>query len=463
MLSDVGGRKVLDRNELVGGLLLLQRRRRRRPCSQLQTASAHHLWYGQCLTDVLDTEAFGPLGDAQQYADPLQPPHPSSPPRHTPGGGAAVSAAALVESQRMFQYDWARLAHVVYLPASLSTYPPAYLVNVAMLERLCTLRFLDDRSSLLLLKALFFNPTLKLFVGASLAFTLTAGGAVLKPYDLELHPLRMQQYVDTQGLLLMVLELALLLQLGYRLGHLTQSIAHGMRQHGQSWVLREAFVLVELGSIGLCMYAAVCRCMLVRLLLSHEVRLPSVGFVDLDHLFRLQSQIVFINFINGLLLIVLLFKFVGFQDKMRLLDTTLSLAWVNLYHFAIVAGFIFCGYAVIGHFLFGSSMLIYSTLPRALQAQFEMMLGAYDSAALSVLAPFLGSLFCITFVFVVSMLLIGALLAIVVDKYCLVLRNSKLGQECEGVGEQLALAYSLLPKVLYLTVKKRVCEATKSE
>ena len=63
----------------------------------------------------------------------------------------------------------------------------------------------------------------------------------------------------------------------------------------------------------------------------------------------------------------------------------------------------------------------------------------------------------------VSGQLIGALLAIVVDKYCLVLRNSKLGQECEGVGEQLALAYSLLPKVLYLTVKKRVCEATKSE
>ena len=70
----------------------------------------------------------------------------------------------------------------------------------------------------------------------------------------------------------MALELALLLQLGYRLGHLTQSIAHGMRQHGRLWVLREAFVLVELASIALCMYAGVCRCMFVRLLLSHEVR-----------------------------------------------------------------------------------------------------------------------------------------------------------------------------------------------
>ena len=81
-----------------------------------------------------------------------------------------------------------------------------------------------------------------------------------------------------------------------------------------------------------------------------------------------------VNGINGLICFLVMFKYYDFQDRLKVMADTLKSSWVNFYHFAIVFGFLFCGYAFIGFILLGTKgMYEYRSLPDAISATFEFL------------------------------------------------------------------------------------------
>jgi hypothetical protein len=250
--------------------------------------------------------------------------------------------------------------------------------------------------------------------------------------------IRMEPYADVTGKVLAYLELALMFQVGVRVVNLGAQVQHGVRQYGRRWIPQHCWVLIESTSLGLCLYMAIRRVQFIWLVYTRPLPLPQTNYPAVQELLLLQSEILSVNTINVLLHLGLMFRFVSFQDRMSLFSLTLSRAWVDLYHFIIVFFFIFTGYALIGHMLFGSCAQVYSSAMRAIQSQFEMMLGNYDADMLFSLNPYLAQGFIISFEFLVSMVLIGVLLAILVDTYTRLLRESHdPNQPLESIPEQL--------------------------
>lgn len=63
-----------------------------------------------------------------------------------------------------------------------------------------------------------------------------------------------------------------------------------------------------------------------------------------------------LNGINILLLIARVLKLMDFQPRLGVVTRSLWLAGPDLIHFAIVAGMVFVGYAMMAHLIFGNAI-----------------------------------------------------------------------------------------------------------
>lgn len=68
-----------------------------------------------------------------------------------------------------------------------------------------------------------------------------------------------------------------------------------------------------------------------------------------------------LNGINILLLIARLLKLMDFQPRLGVVTRSLWLAGPDLIHFAIVAGMVFVGYAMMAHLIFGNVIEKFAT------------------------------------------------------------------------------------------------------
>ncbi len=77
-----------------------------------------------------------------------------------------------------------------------------------------------------------------------------------------------------------------------------------------------------------------------------------------------------LNGINILLLIARVLKLMDFQPRLGVVTRSLWLAGPDLCHFAIVAGMVFVGYAMMGHLIFGNAIPVRhaNLLPTATRA-----------------------------------------------------------------------------------------------
>lgn len=163
------------------------------------------------------------------------------------------------------------------------------------------------------------------------------------------------------------------------------------------------------------------------------------AFSDLQFLVSTLSWYYAINGINILLVIARILSLMHFQPRLGIVTRSLLLAGPDLLHFAVVAGIVFVGYAMMAHVIFGNVIEKFSTFQLSIDTCFEMLLGEIgvneDLKALTGLQGLAGSLFFWTFELLVFMVLLNFLLAIIVDAFSVVKENTS---ESTGLHEELS-------------------------
>jgi len=145
------------------------------------------------------------------------------------------------------------------------------------------------------------------------------------------------------------------------------------------------------------------------------------AFSDLRDLIDMLNWYFALNGINILLLIARVLKLMDFQPRLGVVTRSLWLAGPDLIHFAIVAGMVFVGYAMMAHLIFGNAIQEFSTFGESVNTCFEILLGNIDVndqlRNLGGLQSVAGALFFWSYELLVFMVLLNFLLAIIVDAF----------------------------------------------
>lgn len=145
------------------------------------------------------------------------------------------------------------------------------------------------------------------------------------------------------------------------------------------------------------------------------------AFSSMDDLINILNWYYALNGINILLLIARVLKLMDFQPRLGIVTRSLWLAGPDLIHFAIVAGMVFIGYAMMAHLIFGNAIEEFSTFGDSINTCFEILLGNIDVnqelRELGGLQSVAGALFFWSYELLVFMVLLNFLLAIIVDAF----------------------------------------------
>ncbi|XP_017173437.1 polycystin-2-like protein 2 isoform X5 [Mus musculus] len=128
------------------------------------------------------------------------------------------------------------------------------------------------------------------------------------------------------------------------------------------------------------------------------------------------------------MLLLLIFKFISFNETMSQLSSTLSRCMKDIVGFAIMFFIIFSAYAQLGFLVFGSQVDDFSTFQNSIFAQFRIVLGDFNFAGIQQANWILGPIYFITFIFFVFFVLLNMFLAIINDTYSEVKADYSIGR-----------------------------------
>jgi len=135
-----------------------------------------------------------------------------------------------------------------------------------------------------------------------------------------------------------------------------------------------------------------------------------------------------ISGVNIILLIARLLKQMDFQPRLGVVTHSLALAGPDLAHFILVAGMVFCGYAMMAHLIFGNNIEGFRSFGSSLDTCFEILLGEIgvnsELRVLTGLQGIAGTLFFWSFELLVYLVLLNFLLAIIVDAFSEIKENT---------------------------------------
>ena len=117
------------------------------------------------------------------------------------------------------------------------------------------------------------------------------------------------------------------------------------------------------------------------------------------------------------MLMLRLFKAFDAQPRLALVTRILESAAVDIAHFGIVFFAIFSTYAVMGTALFGRDITEFSTLLRAFDSCFPIMIGRFDMNDLRGTGSIMSGLWFWSFQILVILVMLNMLLAFVIDAY----------------------------------------------
>mmetsp|Transcript_35263 Transcript_35263/g.59431 ORF Transcript_35263/g.59431 Transcript_35263/m.59431 type:complete len:1530 (-) Transcript_35263:238-4827(-) len=154
--------------------------------------------------------------------------------------------------------------------------------------------------------------------------------------------------------------------------------------------------------------------------------------IELVYIYQLYLSVCGFNLILFLLRI---FKLMHFQPNIGIVTRTVLQALPDLMHFAILLSIILTIYAVVGHVIFGAIIEEFSSMSWAYYTVFHMMLGDFTDAAYLLLRrqtfdmgmlAIPAVLFYYSFMSIVFLVVLNFLLAIVVDSFADVKKQTSL-------------------------------------
>ena len=179
--------------------------------------------------------------------------------------------------------------------------------------------------------------------------------------------------------------------------------------------------------------------------LGNGLRDVQFAFAELQRI--VDSLILYysINGINVLLLIARCLKLMDFQPRLGIVTRSITLAGADLMHFIIIAGFVFLGYAMMAHLIFGNNIDYFRSFGSSVDTCFDILLGDISANAelreLPGLQGIAGILFFWSYMILVFMVLLNFLLAIIVDAFSEIKENTT-----EHVGVDTELGQMLSEK-----------------
>nr|KAF6481494.1 polycystin 2 like 2, transient receptor potential cation channel [Molossus molossus] len=146
-----------------------------------------------------------------------------------------------------------------------------------------------------------------------------------------------------------------------------------------------------------------------------------------------------------------IFKFISFNNTMSQLSSTLSRCIKDIVGFAIMFFIILFAYAQLGFLVFGSQVDDFSTFQNSIFAQFRIVLGDFNFAAIQQDNPVLGPIYFITFIFFVFFVLLNIFLAIINYTYSEVKADYSIGRRPDfELGKMIKKSYDNALKKLKL-------------
>ncbi|XP_016059216.1 PREDICTED: polycystic kidney disease 2-like 2 protein [Miniopterus natalensis] len=198
--------------------------------------------------------------------------------------------------------------------------------------------------------------------------------------------------------------------------------------------------------------------LLLEKLLKNTENYSDFYFLAYWHIF--YNNIIAITFFFAWIKI---FKFISFSNTMSQLSSTFSRCTKDIVGFAIMFFIIFFAYAQLGFFVFGSQVEDFSTFQNSIFAQFRIILGDFNFAAIQQDSRILGPIYFITFIFFVVFIVLSMFLAIINYTYSEVKADYSIGRKPDfKLGKMIKKNYNSVLRKLKLK-KPEKYEDSKSE
>lgn len=136
--------------------------------------------------------------------------------------------------------------------------------------------------------------------------------------------------------------------------------------------------------------------------------------------------------------LLVVFKFLkvcSYSPRLALMTKTLSQASVDIFHFGVVFSTMFLIYTISGMLLFGQELLMFSTLERAVDATFKIVMGDFDWDEMRRIGRLEAWIWFFTFMLLVNLIMLNMLVAIIMDVYAEV--KSALPPDADTLWSQL--------------------------
>jgi len=148
-----------------------------------------------------------------------------------------------------------------------------------------------------------------------------------------------------------------------------------------------------------------------------------------DHMRALVGYMNAAEFITFAYTMVMVFKFFEAfhgNPRLALLTQTFYECVVDVAHFLVVFLTIFSNFALGGYFMFGNQLNEWSNLSLAFMTTFRSMMGDFEFSSMYAIAPVSSTIWFISFMVLVFLVMLNMLLAIIMDVYDRVKEQSRM-------------------------------------
>jgi hypothetical protein len=134
----------------------------------------------------------------------------------------------------------------------------------------------------------------------------------------------------------------------------------------------------------------------------------------------------------------------------QIVNKTMGAAVVHLYHFLLIFGIIFVGFAIIGNLNFGKQSRDFSSPGYSMEVLWESLFGSIDigptigNTDLGYIDPLMGNIFFMSWMFVAFLVLFNIFIGILMDAYSLALEEGKAQAEKRGKSQPDAVGDDVL-------------------
>lgn len=141
-------------------------------------------------------------------------------------------------------------------------------------------------------------------------------------------------------------------------------------------------------------------------------------WINFLRLARLETEYVFISALFLLFSTLLIFKFLTPFPKVGIFVHTMVAAGQDLVNFTIILLVMLCGFAIIGHLLFGHVLEEYSTVMSSMEAAIYIAIGEFEYASLvDASNGAAAAIYFYSFMFIITIVVMQMVIAIIFSAY----------------------------------------------